>query len=437
MTEIICISCWNTFQTDESEANCPHCGFAQPGAAAAAGAAPLDATIQDGRPPEEVVAADRSGRPRNTKTLQSTVPAAVPGPPPPPPAAPRVTAPPPPPLPAMPPSAGPPSSGPPAAGASRSTPPPPAASAGDAPASKRVTRTAIHGSASAVAAAVAATPPPPPIPVSEEPDPFRELVDAAVSAAHESEEDPGADMGELSVVSTVLSDILGDGASAGPSLSDVQLQVPEKDERWRVRTASNLILCFPTYDMLARYLTGDEDESWAIGRGPGPFRPLLSFQMAMQGNEDPVQALVQVPPEDEGHADGGGAGPASPPAAARAVAATRRPSRPGPTRTGGDSGPPKVGVGGGGPSPAQSHTDASPSPSPIPSGTKGPGTVTARPRARTRRRRAELTNEFTFRTAKAKSPWPGRLFFMTIGMLAGGGAVYYAAWVGLLPGILY
>ena len=52
-------------------------------------------------------------------------------------------------------------------------------------------------------------------------------------------------------------------------------------------------------------------------------------------------------------------------------------------------------------------------------------------------RTTTMTSEFQFRTGKDVNVWPGRILFLVIGLLLGGGGVYYAAWYGLLPGILY
>ncbi|MGM0577249.1 MAG: hypothetical protein ACQEXJ_16100 [Myxococcota bacterium] len=56
MTEIICISCWSSFEVEESsleeassEVTCPHCGFSQPGPGPSGGGGP--ATDKDAGPP--------------------------------------------------------------------------------------------------------------------------------------------------------------------------------------------------------------------------------------------------------------------------------------------------------------------------------------------------------------------------------------------------
>jgi len=59
------------------------------------------------------------------------------------------------------------------------------------------------------------------------------------------------------------------------------------------------------------------------------------------------------------------------------------------------------------------------------------------PAAEKSSRTTTMTSEFQFRTGKDVNVWPGRLLFLVLGLLLGGGGVYYAAWYGLLPGILY
>jgi hypothetical protein len=50
---------------------------------------------------------------------------------------------------------------------------------------------------------------------------------------------------------------------------------------------------------------------------------------------------------------------------------------------------------------------------------------------------ATTTSEFTFRTEGQANPWKARILFLVVGLLAGAGGMYYAAWLGVLPGVLY
>ena len=423
MTEIICISCWSSFEFDESDLSgsrdvtCPNCGFVQPGPARIPGpeldptvhpgAAPpspeLDLTIQDGRPPAELIAslapAEAPRAAARKKAERVMIAETQVGPPPAPPA-----------------------------------PPAPPTTVPSLP----VAEPALEEQTVQIAAfdlpSEEEVGPPPTIDPAE--DPFRELqkVLTAETAATAAAESPLA--GEVSAVSTVLNDIYGEPAISIPGVEDLDLEVPEKDERWRLRTASSLVLMFPDYETLARYLTGDEDERWGVAVGPGPFRPLLSFLLAAQTLEDPVRALVDVPPEDEDALTEALSAAAAEQAAAETAAAEEAAAPP--VTAAMTTHAPKL-------SPGtitglrRPDAGASPSPSPMPrrTGTHAPGTVTARPGRRGKKRRPNVTGEFTLKAAKPRSPWPVRLMFLVVGIAAGGGAVYYLAWLGMLPGILY
>ena len=182
---------------------------------------------------------------------------------------------------------------------------------------------------------------------------------------------------------------------------------PKPDHRWRLRTPAKLVLYFSTYDALAHYLTGDEGAGYAVACGPGPFRTLTGFTSAMRVTDDPLEALVNVPPAEEG--------------AEEAPAAPANPARPSTTKPLTVPPPPKR---------PQSQPNAMKPPS-------GEPEAPAQTRPRTRRRRTSATADFTFRKAQAQNPWPGRILFMLLGMAAGGAVVYYVAWIGLLPGIVY
>ena len=183
---------------------------------------------------------------------------------------------------------------------------------------------------------------------------------------------------------------------------------PKPDHRWRLKTPSKLVLYFPDHEAMSRYLTGDEDTGYSVACGPGPFRTLTGFITAMRVTDDPLEALVNVPPAED---DDSGAPQAAP------IPSAPRP-RSG-ARTGAKSAPRSAGK-------SEPNLDKK-----LPSD-KGPQT-----RPRTRRRRTSATSDFSFRKTQEQNPWPGRLLFLTIGLLAGGAAIYYVAWLGLLPGIVY
>ena len=172
-----------------------------------------------------------------------------------------------------------------------------------------------------------------------------------------------------------------------------------------MRTPTGLVLFFADYEGLSRYLTGDEEAGYGVACGPGPFRQLSGFTAAMRVTDDPLEALVNVPPAD-GEVDELPVTSASPRPRSGARQA-RTPSSPSQIRM---------------ETPApRKDTDERP----------------AGNRARSRRRRATATADFTFRKAQAQNVWPSRLLFLLIGLLFGGAAIYYVAWIGLLPGIVY
>ncbi len=179
-------------------------------------------------------------------------------------------------------------------------------------------------------------------------------------------------------------------------------EVAKPDHRWRLRTRALLVLFFPDYEALSRFLTGDEGVGYAVACGPGPFRTLTGFSAAMRVTDDPLEALVNVPPAE------GDEGEAAPAPLPRPRTARRASSPSAQTRIE----PPSQNAGG-----AREET--------------------ASARARTRRRRTSASADFTFRKAQAQNVWPGRLLFLLVGLLVGSAAIYYVAWIGLLPGIVY
>ena len=183
---------------------------------------------------------------------------------------------------------------------------------------------------------------------------------------------------------------------------------PKPDHRWRLRTPARLILYFPDYEGLSRYLSGNEGAGYAVACGPGPFRTLTGFISAMRVTNDPLEALVNVPPDDETAPMGS---KSTPPIA-----------RPRPSAQSNASGQQQA-----------SLPEQPAAPGKSGSSDKAPQ---SRPRT-TRRRRTSANTDFSFRKPQEQNPWPGRLLFLLLGMLTGGALIYYVAWIGLLPGIVY
>lgn len=186
---------------------------------------------------------------------------------------------------------------------------------------------------------------------------------------------------------------------------------PTEDVRWRLMTPEGLLLYFPEHEALQVYLTGDEGNDYAVACGEGPLRPLTGFLGALQLTEDPLAALANVSPLDGQPTEAASTPrpkprkrPPTAPENARTKPTTKPEAKAAQTR------------------PATSEVDVK----------------AAKPvRARSRRRRATATSDFTFRTSQEKPVWPGRILFLVIGLLTGSLAIYYLAWVGLLPGIVY
>jgi hypothetical protein len=183
---------------------------------------------------------------------------------------------------------------------------------------------------------------------------------------------------------------------------------PKPDHRWRLKTPARLVLYFPDYESMSRYLTGDEGGGYSVACGPGAFRTLTGFISAMRVTDDPLEALVNVPTADDDAT--------SAPSTAAIPSAPR----------------PRSGARSKAPSTPRSRTNSEPAVAQA-----GESEAGAQTRPRTRRRRTSANTDFTFRKTQEQNPWPNRIMFLMIGLLAGGAAIYYVAWLGLLPGIVY
>ena len=199
-------------------------------------------------------------------------------------------------------------------------------------------------------------------------------------------------------------------APQAPEAAPEPAAPPKPDHRWRLRTPARLVLYFSDYEALSRYLSGDEGAGYSVACGPGPFRTLTGFISAMRVTNDPLEALVNVPPDDETAP----LGSLSPPQDSRPQQAPS--GQPSATR------------------PSSKPSQAS---SPSRSSKSSDSSSQSQPRSRTRRRRTSANTDFSFRKQQEQNPWPGRVLFLLLGMLLGSAAIYYVAWIGLLPGIVY
>jgi hypothetical protein len=201
-----------------------------------------------------------------------------------------------------------------------------------------------------------------------------------------------------------------------PDPEDSPDQPESEDLRWRLKTASGLIFFFPMYQLLERFLSGSEESSASgeVARGTGSFRSLDAFLAVLKQSKDPEVALTQTEADVANMSNGSEGG----------------------LNLGGDLDLGKIDLS------DLTRDDNFLSALPVsarqtPVGGKDSkkgqsgDTKSKKPWSKTE------TSSFTFRTERSASPWGGRLFFLLLGLLLGSGAVYYVAWLGLLPGILY
>lgn len=187
-----------------------------------------------------------------------------------------------------------------------------------------------------------------------------------------------------------------EGESAGEGTED------EEDTRWRFRSRSGLVLFFPTYEVATKWIIKQNPADISIAHGSGEFRSYTDFEAQLKITGDPMAAILAEAAEIVETQGDESAGEAAPEAseAPQSAAETSEAAA------------------------ADPVAEVSP-----PSGEP----TESEPSSRT----TTMTSEFQFRTGKDVNVWPGRILFLVIGLLLGGGGVYYAAWYGLLPGILY
>ncbi|MEZ4265188.1 MAG: hypothetical protein R3F39_02330 [Myxococcota bacterium] len=341
MTEIICISCWSSFEIDprtaaSAQVTCPLCGFVQ------AGPAPKPTTVP----------------PRSPDTLADG----------------------------------------PGAGGQR--------------AAQRATT--IPPDPGPVAGRGAAPPPlPPPVPgaamkpaIDRSADPFSaieaELGDLGFEGVLDAS--PSHEGSEVSAVSAILADIAGGGEGAPEGGADRGASAPT---RWKLRTGSGLLLHFPTYETAIIWAAG-HDGPLGITCGDLDFRRYKAFHHATKSIGDPLEAL-QATPSFEERPDLGAALPPEPLEPAHLTARAQ------------ESAPLDLGAS----APARSAPPQR-APEPAPSMESPP--------SRPSRSRVQ---DFSFRTGHSVSIWPSRLIFLTLGIILGASAVYYLAWLGIMPGVQY
>ena len=188
----------------------------------------------------------------------------------------------------------------------------------------------------------------------------------------------------------------GEGESAGEGTED------EEDTRWRFRSRSGLVLFFPTYEVATKWIIKQNPADISIAYGSGEFRSYTDFEAQLKITGDPMAAILAEAAEIVESQGDESAGEAAPEASEAPESAAETSDE----------------------AAADPVAEVSP-----PSGE----TTESEPSSRT----TTMTSEFQFRTGKDVNVWPGRILFLVIGLLLGGGGVYYAAWYGLLPGILY
>lgn len=340
MTEIICISCWSSFEIDprtatSAQVSCPLCGFVQAGPTA------KPATVPP-RAPDTLADAPGTSAQRSANR-PSTVP------PDPGPVAGRGAAPPP-------------------------LPPP------------------VPGALK--------------VPPDRKADPFAQLESEFGDLGFDGvlDDSPPHEGSEVSAVSAILADIAGGGEGADlAAAAGAAASAP----RWKLRTGSGLLLHFPTYETAIIWAAG-HDGPLGITCGDLDFRRYKAFHHATKSTSDPMEALFATPSFEE-RPDLGAALPPEPLQPAHLTARAH------------ESAPLDLQA----PPPPRSAVSDRP-----PESARNMENPMSRP-SRSR------VQDFSFRTGHSVSIWPSRLIFLTLGIILGAGAVYYLAWLGIMPGVQY
>ena len=227
-------------------------------------------------------------------------------------------------------------------------------------------------------------------------DPFDELAEEVVLEGADGPDEPArrptadfaaADLAGESEAQDEAPSEPADPPESEPQAAEPKPPAPSEDTRWRFRSSSGLELFFPAYELAAKWALNQTGSELMIACGPGPYRSFVAFRDALAKTRDPIEALASVAPET-----------ASDPS--RAVAQEARP-----------------------PAAGKDTPDAQ---------------LESRGKPRKPARTTTMTSEFTFRTgAEDSGVWPARLLFLGAGLLVGACCVYYAAWLGILPGIFY
>jgi hypothetical protein len=219
-------------------------------------------------------------------------------------------------------------------------------------------------------------------------------------------EDPQAGAGEAEAAKEPEAEEPAADEGAEEAEEEESPEAEEEDNRWRFRSGSGLVLFFPTYEVAAKWAVKQSPEDLAIARGTGDFRPFRQFEAALKTLGDPVLAIAAHGDEDGGDA----------PSPEGSETATR------------DELPPTE------EEPA-AQDDAASAGDPV--AEVSPPAASAAGKGKQGHRTTTMTSEFKFRTGEEVRLWPGRLLFFVLGLLLGSGVVYFTAWYGLLPGILY
>ncbi len=259
----------------------------------------------------------------------------------------------------------------------------------------------------------AAPPPlPPPVPDGIEPaldrqaDPFAQLGSEFGGLGFDGMLDgsPPQEAREVSPVSAILADIAGGGEGAEPGAA---AGAGPPAARWKLRTGSGLLLHFPTYETAIIWAAG-HDGPLGITCGDLDFRRYKAFHHATKSTSDPMAALYATPSFEE-RPD---LGAALPPESLQPAHLTPR-------------------------TPDSAPLDPEAPPPPRSAASNRPAESARSMESPPSRTTRSQVQDFSFRTGPSVSIWPSRLIFLTLGIILGASAVYYLAWLGIMPGVQY